>query len=718
MDHSTTSISEARITLRDDLRFRTQQFRGKTCYVIEDPTSSSYYRVGEAEYTLISLFDGHRSLGEVLQAASSVLGRKAFTEQDAAVIAKWLVEAGLAKTQTVGEVARLHRKAGEKKTAQQKQRWNPIITKFPLFRPERMLDRCAPWFSWTTTRAAFLIWFMTVSVALFQLLSHVDRLASRVYDVLTPDNWLWLGLTWLMLKFVHESFHALYCRKYGGEVREAGVVLIAFAPIFYVDVTSSWRFASKWQRMMVAAAGMYVEVFVGAVATLVWIHTQPGTVNQVALSMAVLSTITTVIFNANPLMRFDGYYLLSDALEIPNLATRGQQYLNYWSKKYVFGATITSPLDWSAEGGFIRCYGVAAFVWRILITISIGIVLATLFHGVGLILAAGALFAWIAVPLVRSVRYLVLGDEVSPPNRAYFAALATVWGVSLALACSFAPWPFAVKAPGVVEYLPGGIVRTEVSGFVRRVHAKPGQVVQAGDLLVELDNERLRSETKRLELALAASRKRVFMASKAGDIASQKIELENRRKLESQLEQRRQQLGCFRICSPIAGVVVADELASLHGMFLEEGTELMTVGDESRKQIRLSVEQQDSDHFATHLGTTVNVTMRAGERDNLRLPLQHIDPSASTAVEHLSLTVAGGGRIPVQRVGDGDDWEFLRPRLSGRVKLPADDAKSLRAGQLALVKLPTARSTLGAGLRFLAEEWFRTRWRLVQTQSS
>ena len=718
MDHSTASVGEIRITLRDDIRFRPQQFRGETCYVIEDAASSSFFRIGVPEYTLISLFNGDNSIADAMQQASAVLGRDAFTEHDAAAISRWLVESGLAKTYTSDEAQRLYRKSQDKLAGQRRQSLNPIITKIPVFRPEKLIDRVAPLLLWTTSWPAFLGWTVTLCVAFHQLLTHSDRLVFRAGDVLAPNNWLWLGATWLALKLVHELYHALFCRKYGGEVREAGIVLIAFAPIFYVDVTSSWRFPSKWQRVMVAAAGMYVEVFIGAIAAIIWVHSDVGWLNQMALNVVVLATVTTIVFNANPLMRFDGYYMLSDVMEIPNLAPQGQQYLSYWGKRYLYGVGLRSPLSLEPHDVFIRCYGFAAMVWRVLITLSIGIMVATLFHGAGLALAIVGLLFWILVPLVSNIRYLLMGKNDECPNRAYCGALLIVWGVAITLACNYGPWPFAVKAPGVVDYRPGGIVRTEVGGFVKQVHVVPGQTVSKGQLLAELENAQLFAETERLAHALKASEKRIHMASSQGDIASQKMEQENRRNLSMQLVERKRQLASFRIVAPIAGLVVSDELDSLVGTYLGQGHELMVIGNERDKEIRLSIAQEDSRLFASHIGHDVTVKLRGGNREKLKLPLSRVEPGASTSIDYLAITAAAGGSLVVRPTHAGNpeqpEWEYVEPRLSGRVELDAKQAESLRAGQLAMVKLPVARSTFGVGVRRFAEDWFRSRWRMIQ----
>ena len=718
MEHSTNSIGEVRIELRDDIRFRPQQYGGQASYVIEDPTTSSFYRIGVPEYTLLSLFDGKNSISDAMHHASSVLGRDAFTEHDAASISRWLVECGLAKTNTSDEANRLHQKSREKRSQTRQQWMNPIMTKVPLFRPERLINVISPWSMWTTAPFMLLVWIAAICLAVHQLVTHSSQIAVNMTEILTPHNWLWLGLTWLALKLVHESYHALFCRRFGGEVREAGVVLIAFAPIFYVDVTSSWRFPSKWQRMMVAAAGMYAEIFVGAIAAIVWVRTDPGIVNQIALNVFLLSTITTLLFNANPLMRFDGYYMLSDFIEIPNLAPQGQQYLSYLGRKYLYAVKLTSSLEWEPRDLFIKCYGIAAMFWRILITVGIALVAATLFHGAGLALVAiGAMF-WVGIPLFHNLRYFLFGREQEKPRRLHCLLRVATSASALVLVCCFAPWPFTVKAPGVVDYRAGGIVRTGVGGFVAQVFVRPGERVEQGQLIAQLENAELLAEAKRLAYSLAASKKRIDIASRAGEVSSQLMEQDHRRSLESQLAERKQQLACLRIVAPISGQIVSDDLDALLGTYLSEGHELLVIGDESQKEIKLSIAQEDAELFNSQIGANVTVKMRVGNREAIELPITAVEPGASTAVKYKSITAAGGGSIIVRPKTMTDEsqqqWEFIEPRLSGLIELSPEEAKNIRAGQLAMVKLPVARSAFGTGVYRFAERWIRQRWELIQ----
>ena len=717
---STSSIGEVCVALREDVTFRQQHYGGQSCYVVEDPTSSRFFRIGVAEYTLISLFDGTRSISDAMHCASSVLGPDAFTEHDVVSICQWLVEIGLAKTNTTGESQRFQEHADKQSSSERQQWMNPIMAKLPFFCPEPWLDRFAPWLLWTTTWWAFCVWCVVVLTTAYQLLSNWGELDFDAAGIISSDNWLMLGVTWLALKLVHESAHALFCRKYDGEVRDAGVVLIALAPIFYVDVTSSWRFTSKWQRIAVAAAGMYAEIFVGAVAALVWIHSDPGVVQQCALNVALLSTVTTILFNANPLMRFDGYYILSDWLEIPDLAPQGQGYLSYLGRRYLYGVELKSPFENKSEGWFVRVYGVLAKLWQLLVTVGIALMAATLFHGAGLALVLVGLAFWIFIPIFGQLKYFLFGRDREQPKRLRFVMLGCLAAAGLYLACTLSPWPFSVKAPAIVDYAPRGIVRAGTSGFVKNVLVKPGEYVEANQLLGTLENVELTAELQRLTAAVEASRTRQRIASAKSNVIDLQLEFETTQDLQRQLTERHEQFERLAIRASMAGTVVSDELDSKVGTFLSEGDEFMVLGNEHTKEFVVSIAQEDAELFHSHVGQDVDVKLRGGDRQRLSLGLGRVEPNATTIVEHFAVCAAGGGSVAVRPVTLGkrdtaeSSWEFVEPRLVGSIGLPADVSEELSAGQLAMVKLPMARSTLGQGIYRAAERWLRNKWKLIQ----
>ena len=216
--------------------------------------------------------------------------------------------------------------------------------------------------------------------------------------VLYVNNWLWLIGVYIVLKVLHELFHGLVCKKYGGEIYEAGIILILCMPIGYVDATSSWRFHSRWQRIHTAAAGMMIELFAAGLAAIIWSYTEPGFINSLAYHVIIIAGISTVIFNANPLMRFDGYFIFADLVDIPNLYARGRQYIFYLLKKYLLAQETELPVLGSNKDYLVRIYGITTLIWRLLIIVILLVGAWTLFYGAGMLIAVLAMILYFALP--------------------------------------------------------------------------------------------------------------------------------------------------------------------------------------------------------------------------------------------------------------------------------------------------------------------------------
>lgn len=321
--HVTVEIMSMLVKLREDLAISQQAYRGETCYVIEDPLSSRFYRVGLAEYTLLSLLDGQTTIAEALGKTAAVMGPLALTEQDTAALCKWLIDSELASTQQSSRAGRLLEVADRSSWQKTAARLNPIFQRFPLFNPDPWTARLIPFTSWMFSGPAVAVWFLTVTYGVNCFWSRWDSFNAQSSTIFARGNWIWLLVSWLLLKLIHESAHALACKRYGGTVGEAGILFILLAPLPYVDVTSAWRFDSKWKRIITSAAGMYAELFIAGCAAIVWSRTDAGLLHQHAQNVMITASAMTVLFNANPLMRFDGYYMLADWLELPNLATHG-----------------------------------------------------------------------------------------------------------------------------------------------------------------------------------------------------------------------------------------------------------------------------------------------------------------------------------------------------------------------------------------------------------
>ena len=721
--HETSELLDAQILLREDIEFTLQKYAGELCYVVEDPIAGQFFRIGIPEYTFITLLDGKTTVGQALHQTSVVLGPNAMSEHDAASVCRWLIESQLAHTEASRAATRIHERVKRVRANKLRSYMNPIMWKIPLLKPEPILRKVQPLLAWMCSFPFLLIWIAVMGVAGQQLATKWNLLTNQSLSVLNRENWLWLIVIWLVLKLVRECAHAVFCKAFGGYVREAGILLLVFAPICFVDVSSSWRFASKWKRIAVSAAGMYAELFIGAIAAIVWANTEVGVTNQIALNVLMLSTVTSLLFNANPLMRFDGYYILIDLIEAPNLYTSAQNYNHYLGRRYLCGIKVDCPfkLDW--RGIMIRIYGFLAAVWRIFIFASLTILAATLFHGAGIALAFFGAVVWFATSIFKVGKYVFFGNELERPKLLRtLTSCSCLAGLLFAL-FALAPWPFSINAPAIVDYQSNGVVRTTAPGFVQSVEVKSGQRVKRGQTLLVLINQELQSEVDELKLELASSKIRDRVLQQAEEIASRQAELATKSAFDTRLKRRAKQLEELKVVAPVDGVIVGRDLDSLVGRYVSEGEELMVVADESSKKLVVSINQRDVKLFTDNREKQLNVIVYGASKREFQQKIESLEPRASLRIPHDQLSAAGGGPLAVRPVeqsdGAGDSetaFSLVAPRLTGRILLQPDESNRLRAGQLGVVKLRVRRGAFGHCLYEAITDWVERKFDAIRQQ--
>lgn len=704
IDHNSYEVGAIRLRLRRDLAFRRQSFGRDHCYVIEDTARSQFFRIGTAEYTFISLLDGNTSIAIAVAETASRIGSDAFTETQAAALCSWLVDNGLASTEKSSTSDRLNQLADQSATKRRREWLNPLMVKFPLGNPDSVIRAAHSVAGWMFSQAAFVAWLIIVAVGGYFLFADWERLTSASSGVLSAENWIWLGMSWLGLKLVHEFAHGLVCRRYGGETREAGVLLLLFVPLPYVDVTSSWRFGSKWQRMYVAVAGMYAELFVAALTAIVWATTSSPMIQYHAFNVIVTAGFVTVLFNINPLMKFDGYYILSDLFEVPNLATHGQQDLMHLARRWLLGNKTARP-EWpEGRATLIRVYGIAAFCWRIMICVSLTLAAETLFHGAGIVLAIAAVALWVAVPLFKFVRYIIAGDPVNPVNR---MRLATVFTTIAALGYSvwnYVPYVERLQLPAIVDYDPVTSVRIAASGFVRQIHVQPGDSVETGQPLFQLENTELQARLTETEIAVAKSQLAATQFHRQGKLAAYQVELENEAALQKHLDELKQQANDLIVNAPAAGQVLTRDLQDLEGRWVTAGTEVCLLGGDASRSVQIVVPQSDLKTLESIQDADIAVHIWGMGSGDLTGKSLSINPRGSTDLKYPALAAPAGGPLAVRAVqaagsASADQkfqgWQLLEPHFNGRVLLPQQQLKTFASGRTGYVEFCAHRGTVG-----------------------
>ncbi len=705
-DFRTVELRQLRPRLRDELSFRLQSYGGVECYVIEDESAGAYYRIGLPEYTFLSLLDGRTTVGEAVAHTASVLRAEAFTEQQAAGICRWLVASKLIAT----DRPRTDRAATTEETAIRKAtRINPLSLRVPLGCPHSILTALEPLFGVMFSLIGGGVWCLVMLCGVWQVMPQADRLWHESAVILAPHNWWWIACFGLVLKVVHEAAHGVACVRFGGRVREAGIVFLLLAPLPYVDLTSTWRLP-KWQRIVTSSAGMLAELLVAALAAIVWANTHDEFLRQHLLRVILTAGVVTLLFNLNPLMRFDGYYILADLLELPNLAIHGRQLLVYAAKRWLLGVAVSCP-EWpEGKRPLVALYGVASAVWRVVVSVSLIIAAATLFEGVGLLLAVGAVFAWFLRPLWQALRYIAVGAPFERPRRTRFAIITAaasaliVWGMT-----SVHEW-YSVKLPGVVEYVDAAIVRAEASGFVEEVFVESGQMVVAGEPLVRLDNLPLETQRRELraDVELSTLRGRVFQQQ--GELAAMRVEEDNVAALHKKLDELDHLCDALLIRAPRSGLVAATDLNSLPGCYISSGQELLVIGDPAEKEIRVLIAADQLDSAPINLGRAASVRL-VGDGCSAMGTLRQVEPRATTHPPHPALCAGAGGPIATKvsaqqasSVGH-DPQELLEPHVVAYVRLTRADSQQFGTGQLATVRIAGPTRSLAELLREQTWRW-------------
>lgn len=703
------------LTLRSDLIFTPELNGNKPGYVIEDPVNTKFYRIGIAEYKFISLLDGATSVAEAVRSTAVTLSDQAFTQDEAATICKWLVDVGLAHTAESARPGRLVAAAQDADRTNLWQRLNPMYLRLPLVQPDRLLDCLTPWLGWLHGPLGWTLAATAGIVGLCHLMVDWDRFLGDADGICAPSRWLWLGTSWLLLKVVHETSHGIVCRRYGGSVREGGITFVLFAPLAYVDVTSSWRFPSKWQRIHTAAAGMYSELLIASLAVIVWSRTEPGMLRDASFNVVIMASLTTLVFNANPLMRFDGYYILSDLLAIPNLYPNGQQYLRYLGRRYLLGVPDTPPRWTKGRDGVVKLYGLAAFVWRITVCAALVIAASTMFAGAGIVVAAVAIVLWLGPGLTRLVKMVRTDPLLTRGNG--LRLLATTAGI-LALGTllfTLIPWPGVVRAPAIIQYSPMAVVRAGSPGFVKKLMVHDGQVVQEGHVLAVLDNDDLRTELADIKLQVEDSRILCRSLMEDDHMAAYQAELKRCESLEAQSAQKQEQVDQLTVRAPITGQVIGRRLDSLLGTYLTQGAPLLCIGNRNTKELQISVGQDDLEAFTRRLKRPVMIRL-AGVR-RFTSTLIKVSPRASIEPLHEALCSPNGGPLAVRPTpgdsdtsdgeGEAEGYQLLAPRFLAVVALRPRESSLLLAGQRGVASFWDENDTVGQHVCRSIDQWIR-----------
>ncbi len=697
-DSSASSLDWSRIAalrprLAADAFVYRHCYRGVPWYVVQDSTSGRHVRLGEGAWRIVGLMNGDRTLEEIQQALAQNLGDTGPTQDSVIQVLCDLHGTEFLECPQLNDARQL----AARQRRHDSMRWrsllaSPVSQRIALVDPQSWLDRRLPIVKPLLTRAGFVVWLATVLVGLWLMVTNwADIAAGLSSNVLSAHNLGMMVAAYLIVKTLHECGHAFATRVFGGEVHEMGVMFLVFLPVPYVDASASSAFPEKSRRIVVGAAGIMVEMFLSVVALAVWLAVEPGLVRDFAFNVLLVAGISTLLFNGNPLLRFDGYYVLCDAIEIPNLGARSTRYLGYLVQRYLFGAPgAQSPVSAAGENRWFIGYGITSAIYRVGILAAIGLFVAQRFPVVGVVLCIWLAITQALLPVMRGIKGLV-GAPVLVGHRRRATLVLGVPLVLVLLGAATIPLPAWTYAEGVVWLPERAQVRASADGFVSQQVAQRGTHVEAGDTLFTLDGAALQSEAAVLERGLEEHQAR-YDAALFHDRARIAILRQQLKQAQASLDNARSRASDLSVRSPLTGTLVVPDARRLQGRYVHEGELLGYVADERPQIVRVAVSQGEID--LVREGTrTVRIKIPGFLERTLTGQIGSVTPSAVRELPSAALGASGGGRIPI----DGADPSGHTPADSVfvlEVVLRAD-APRLAVGTRVYLRFEHQGATLG-----------------------
>ena len=693
-----------------------QHFRGQIWYVLENATNNSFSRISSQAYQFVAQLDGRRNVAQVWKKCNEQLGDSAPTQGEIIQLLGQLYSSNLLYAELAPDTESLFNRYSQRVKRRIRGVFaNLLFVRIPLIDPNSFLDRWVEIIGRLFSRIGFALWLIVVAAGLAVIVSNFRELIHQSSDVLAPNNLILLYLSMIMVKIVHEFSHAFACKRFGklngsgGQVHVMGVMFLVFVPLPYLDASSAWAFRQKWHRIIVGLAGIIVELFIAAVAAIIWANTSTGPLHTIAFNIIFIASVSTLVFNGNPLLKFDAYYVLSDIVEIPNLGQRSRSYIYYLVRKHCWKVkNAFNPAHSRGEKIWFVIYGIASMSYRIFICIRILLFLNDRLPEELFVLvpcfALSAIITWLFVPIGRFIRYLITNAELS---RSRLLAVGSTLGVlALLIIClGIVHVPDYCRIEGIVEPVDLAIIYAKSDGFVTDFSPSGKKVVPKDEFLVKTVNPALEAEKKvsMAKLRELQIRKRIEETREvtAAQILAEKIEA-----MKEKIARVDYELSSLSLQSDIPGTWVSPDIEKRVGMFLPRGERVGFVADLNKVLIRAVAGQDLAATLVEHAQKQLEIRVKGCPDVMIEGRIEKIFPAGKEVLPSQALGYAVGGSIATH----AQDLRGIRSAekfFEVRIGPDPDSDVRLLTGQrvVARIRLPS---------KPIAARWWRSLRQLFQ----
>lgn len=663
-------VAGLRVTLRPDCPVRRQSFRGQPWYVISDPFANRHFRVRPEAWELLARLDRSKTVETLWQEMVERDPATAPGQREVIQMLTQLHGANLLLAEVAPETwSMVARRDRERRQAARQQWMNFLFLRIPLFDPDAILERLKPLGKLLLSPLGLVLW---VLMALWGGKSIIDNWAEfrvQTQGVLAPTNLVWLYLVWTLVKVIHEFGHGMMAKRWGGQVRSCGIMLLVFTPVPFVDVSAAWAFRERWKRMLVGGGGMIFELFVASIAAVVWARVGgEGIVGAVAYNVVFLASVSTILFNANPLLRFDGYYLLADGVGVPNLQRQAASQWRRWFERLGLGLDGPAPIARTKRGAAaLGAFGAAGAFYRVFVLLVIAAFIGGQLFEVGFVFALVGLSIWLGGPLLKFFRYLISGAPTQSQRRR-----ALAWAVGLPMVVlgglAWVPMPHAVRAPGVVTSAEVVDVYAGAEGLIESLPVRSGAWVEQGDVVVQLVNPELRDLRAELVAALQEVNARRALAWSNAPAVLQPLD-KRRESIQAQLGEVDAQLGALAVRAVQEGVWSSPEMEWRLGAEVPRGVRLGRLYATDELVFDAVIAQRDVDRLTQSSERHPEVRLRGVAAVAIATGQGVLRPAETQRLPSAALGWQAGGVVPTDPE-DADGLRAAEPFFKLRAALP------------------------------------------------
>lgn len=637
-------IAELRIGMRPSVRVRQQRYRDDVYYVYNEVIHAGFFRSRPETHELIRRIRPNNTLHEIWREFVDISPKTAPGQKDFFDLIDALYRANMVYVEGGVSEERLLARALQKKRKPLASRISEFLFfRIPLLDPEPMLKRILPVINLMYSFPMILLVLVTCMWGGYEFLLSSDRAFTQSQNILQISNLIPLYITLFTTHLLHEFSHAALCKYYGGHVRTTGLMLLMFTPLPYADVSASWAFRNKWHRAAVGAAGMYSDAFICAIAVIVWAYSPPGPINEVASNLMFVTAVYTVFFNANPLMRFDGYYILSDIVGIPNLHEAAKKQVTELFRTKMLGEAKNqlSPVS-KRRKSFLVAFFITSNLYRILIMVGIVTFIADQYFGVGLVVGAALLYTTFAAPLAKFLKPLWDPRFMAKHRKKVLGTSVGI--VALTLFVAVVPLPFSRVLEGVVEDREKTQIFLPLNGILDQVYPQNGDYVPQGAAVIRLRNPELELELRGLQAKISGVEARMNQSMSEDNQSFAAVEQEMQAMLTTQAHLEAE-LRKLIIYAPHEGKWVAPDLRAYTNQWLSRGVEVGTIFKSQDYQFRAILEQQGASEIAALNADEATVKVEGLRAHTLDIPQLSVIPFSQKELPSAAVSPLAGGAM-------------------------------------------------------------------------